>query len=218
MKTIALPVVVFLACVACAVAAEQTNELPGKELIWQLIPKSCDGPFGAQAEQNIKRAIAIGPAVLPVLAELLREQAGDESNAAPLMVSRIIVMAQQVKGDQEPIRVVLRDLLRHPDVYVRKYAVQGLAEMGTGADCAFLLPVLRDPSEVIRVNAALALGRIGDEDVAARIAEILAQRKTGMSPDEIRKDYSFAHGYQAISNIVSRKHGSGIDTGISESR
>ena len=197
--------VFILACLGrCAMAEQPTNGVPNKQQIWGLIPKSADAPLGAQEQKDIKRVIGYGPAVLPVLAELLNEQADEKTRFSRLMVSRIIAIAQQVEGDREPVLSVLRHLLTYQDEDVRRYAVTGVGAMGKVRDADVLLPLMKDPSEVIRVNTVHALGKIGDEDVATKMESILQERKSGLTNDQIRRDNSFVHGYQAISNIVAR--------------
>lgn len=208
MTTKPLLAVFILACLArCTIGEQSTNAVPNKQQIWGLIPKSADAPFGAQEQQDIKRVIAYGPAVLPTLGELLKEQADSKTPFSRLMISRIVAIAQQVEGDHEPILSVLRHLVTYQDEDVRRYAVGGLGEMGKVDDAAALLPLMKDPSEVVRVNTAHALSKIGDDEVARKIGNILQERRGGLTNGQVRRDNSFAHGYQAISNIVSRHAG-----------
>jgi len=76
------------------------------------------------------------------------------------VVRNIIYILRQI-GDGAVIEH-LREVITHPEIRVRKEAIQALGEVGAGDVALILKDYLSDPDESIRIAAAIALGQIGN--------------------------------------------------------
>lgn len=88
----------------------------------------------------------------------------------------------------------LRDMLEATDLPgERALALSGLAAVATAASQTTLVPLLADEDPLVRTNAARALGRLQDDDVAAAIR---ARLKTEKDP-RVREQLTISLGAQS---------------------
>jgi HEAT repeat protein len=87
-----------------------------------------------------------------------------------------------------------------------------LRRIGEPEDAEALLPLLKHPEWIVRINAATALGKIGDAETAEKIKQVLRQYAESLSAKQLREELqserkqdSFLHeGFQAVANIKYR--------------
>jgi HEAT repeat protein len=103
----------------------------------------------------------------------------------------IVEMAARVKpaGSEAALRDLL-DAAEHTGD--RALALAGLAEVASTTSQASILPHLADEDALVRANAARALGRLADDDVAAALRSRLRTEKD----ERVRRELTIALGAQ----------------------
>ncbi len=109
--------------------------------------------------------------------------------------------------------------LKSPYQVARRAAVYSAAN-GIGKDSIdAILGILNDEKMSNRVIAAQVLSKIGDESTAKKISAILDQRGKGLTPEQIQKDASFRHGYDAINTLTNKGNDAqSIDSSLTEKK
>src|SRR5262245_59803744 len=111
---------------------------------------------------------------------------GKEVQMKPLLLAVAFVLLpiytsaqdKEPPTDKEKLEALLKDL-KSKDVETRYEAIMALAEFGPDANAAVpeLVRALQEPSEDLRVAAALTLGKIGKGAVKS-VAELLTHKDT----------------------------------------
>ncbi len=199
MKTALLVSALALSALNCLnITSAGASEPPTKTDVIQLLyPISFDMP-SRQEVTNMQRLVALGPQILPILADLLPE-ANDS-----LYVSRILGIASRIEGDHAPILNALPHLLHNSDNGIQHAAIRGFARWGNHDDCRYLLPLTTSTNEFVRLHALRALGTLGDANTADVLRTYIQVREETIPPENIRNDSSLKFGRLAISNIQER--------------
>jgi HEAT repeat protein len=94
-------------------------------------------------------------------------------------------------------RAAWEEALAHPDDAVRLGSVRCLAWIAPAEGTALVAPLIHDPAEEVRAEAAAAIGRLGDEDAPMLLFELLGDESeliqesamealSRMSPERVR--------------------------------
>lgn len=198
------------------------------------IPESLEGKIdmlgGSVAENEFSRDyfIKLGPDVVPIVTQKLLQSLSE--GASPEAGQEKIIM-QMPLTDQKRVRhqigliamqsYALRSMalsrearkeaeeslyksLKSPYIETRKKALYSIGSNGDISAVGEVIPLLNDPDLSNRVIAAQMLVKIGDASTAAKIEAVLEQRRQGLTAEQIEKDWSFRHGYEAIKALKSK--------------
>ena len=117
------------------------------------------------------------------------------------LLSRIY-RSDNINNEQKKVLLVaLYSMLKSPYSLTRLHALGLAAFLGKKTAVEHIIPLLEDPDKYIRVDAADRLSEIGDTSTADRIESIIQKRATGLTPEQIDNDWSFRHGYKAITKL-----------------
>jgi len=147
--------------------------------------------------RNLQTLKSIGPGLLPVIADAM------DRSTNLVETSRLVALALEIPGDRSPIIPRLHRLLDGGEGS-KMLAILALRDIGSGSDCPRLLPLLNDPSEAVRMNAARILAKLGDENALLEMTRAVGQRKAGLKAEELRKDYSISEMEKAITALGKR--------------
>lgn len=179
----------------------------------------------------------LGPGIVPVISkkllQSLREQASPEASKettillmppsdqrrarqqAGLIELQGIALERMVMDPQvrEEARKAIFLALRSPYEYARRAAL-GVAGDWDGADVEDqMLLVLSDSAESNRVIAMRILSKIGNAETAAKIENVMTERRKGMTPQQIEEDWSFRDAEQAIKELKGKNPAHKVSTG-----
>lgn len=147
---------------------------------------------------NSDKIIALGHKVVPGLIEVLN------TSENGLEIDRALTIAVHVGLDKQKFVSPLLRLVKSPNMWIRIRALQTLGEFEAVNVSDEVLPLINDKGEFVRVTALETLGKIGDEQAAIRIEQVLNERKKGLTEQQVRNDWSFEAGYTAIEAIKKR--------------
>jgi hypothetical protein len=68
-----------------------------------------------------------------------------------------------------------------------------------------IIPILDDNDKFNRVAAADMLAMIGDSSTVEKVEKVLEARRQGLTEDQIERDWSFKHGYSAITALKTKE-------------
>ena len=114
---------------------------------------------------------------------------------------RDMSLPQATKND---LLASLRQALHSPYIYTRHDAMLMLGAYGSATDAEALLPLLDDPNDSNRYQAAESLAKIGNKEAIPKILGILEARKRRMSSEQVRKDGSFAKAYSTVRQLHAK--------------
>jgi hypothetical protein len=126
-----------------------------------------------------------------------------------IQLSRATGLLIDMGYDREKIRAALKIALARARSNPKGKSMltdvaQILGRIGKPEDAEALLPLLKYPDLYVRINAERALGKIAGVETAPKIEQILERRAKGLATEELRKDYSFREGYEAVAKIRYR--------------
>jgi len=182
------------------------GEVPSKNDIRGLVRYGFGGGPGlsAREKQNRERLRSYGPAVLPLLAELLEDRAEDVQPDA-MRIANLLSTAMFLGGKQDAVLdVCRRRLLVHPDLDVRKFTVHYVTSVATTNERSLLLSLLADDKMSVRIQALRALEELGDKRTLNGVESFLVDRETKLSKEDQRKDYSVREARKAIETIKAK--------------
>ena len=136
-------------------AARSLGRLGAVDAIGPILGATVTGKIPASVGQS--SLLAIGPAALPSLRDILRNQDPQVRSAALRLIGFVGGAA-----DAERIHLYLKDR----SASVRAAAADALRRLGDEGSTEPLLTALEDPDERVRAAAARALGAVGDDSVA----------------------------------------------------
>ena len=151
-------------------AAESLGKIGDRSTARALLPLLTDPTpsVRAAAAQALGRMADQGDeAVVTGLTRALHDTSDRVKLAAALAIADIEPPAGQLRP--------VADILRAPDVQVRRAAVRALLQGETGPFMGALLPLVDDPDAEVRQGAVAALSMSGDPRAAAAVAKRLAQ-------------------------------------------
>lgn len=183
--------------VACAQTQQgPTNASMSVAELMRLLPA---GPDMESPEdiRNLQTLKSVGPRLFPVIAEAM-----DQSTNV-VETSRLVALAMEIPGDHSPLIPHLHKLLDRGE-NAKTVAVLALRDIGSVSDCPKLLPLLQDPSEAVRINAARTLARLGDEKILEELTRVLDKRRAAVNAEELRKDYSIPEMEKTIT-VLQKK-------------
>jgi HEAT repeat protein len=151
-------------------AVESLGKIGDRKAIPAVLPVLTDAAPAVRAAAARALGRMAGPADEDVIAGLARALQDPSENVKQLAALAI--------NDLEPSSTQLTltaDLLRAPDVEVRRAAVRALVTLDTGHIAGRLLPLLDDPDAEVRQTAVAALGFSGNASAGAALAMRLAK-------------------------------------------
>jgi hypothetical protein len=182
------------------------GDVPSKNDIRGLVRYGFGGGPGLSPREkhNRERLRSYGPAVLPLLAELLEDRAGDVQPDAK-RIANLLSTAMFLGGKQDAVLdVCRRRLLVHPDLDVRKFTVHYVTSVATTNERSLLLSLLADAHQPVRIQALRALAELGDKRALNGVESFLVDRETKLSKEDQRKDYSVREARKAIEKIKAK--------------
>ncbi len=195
------------------------------------IPESLEGKIdmlgGSVAENDVSRDyfINLGPDVVPIVTKKLMQSLAE--GASPSAGQERIIM-QMPRDDQKRVRHQiglvamqshalgsmslspearkevedsLYQALKSPYIAARRYTLTSIGINGDLSAVENVIPLLYDADYSNRIIAAQTLAKIGDASTAEKIEKILEKRRQGLTAEQIEKDWSFRHGYEAIESL-----------------
>jgi HEAT repeat protein len=151
-------------------AAESLGKIGDPSTATALVPLLTDPTPSVRtaAAQALGRiADPTDEAVITALIRALQDSSNRVKQVAALAIAEIEPSARQLRA--------VADLLRAPDVQVRRAAVRALLVVDTGPFVEALLPMMDDPDAEGRQGAVAALSLSGDPRAAAALEKRLAQ-------------------------------------------
>lgn len=180
---------------------QTAKEMAEQDSVFKLIPRSID-IFAPQDIANFETLIAMGEKAYPALAQALLE------TREPRTAATIMTVFAESRGDKRlPIETVgkfvqkWRDAPDFPAVNMRSEAAIFLGKVGGKNEQEFLLELMDDPSERVRIVSADALAKIGDSTVLLRLSDWLERRKQQVG---LGRDLSIRYAEQSIAELRER--------------
>ncbi|MEW5924684.1 MAG: HEAT repeat domain-containing protein [Candidatus Zixiibacteriota bacterium] len=138
-----------------------------------------------QVRQHVLKILSeMGKASLKVFSEILnnneyfsREESRRELPDEKWYVVRNSIFVLGTLSDPEACRA-LRVRINDPDTRVRRAIVQSLEKIGGDQSCDLLLMLADDDDREIRESAIIALGLIGNSDIAPEMIELARHRRS----------------------------------------
>jgi HEAT repeat protein len=189
-------------------AAESLGKIGDRSAASALLPLLTDPTpsVRAAAAQALGRmADSRDDAVITALIQRLEDSSDRVKQVAALAIGEIEASASQLGP--------VADLLRAPDVEVRRAAVRALLLVETRPFTEALLPLLNDQDVEVRQGAVAALSLSGDQRAAAAVARRLAEDP---SP-AVRTEAAYHLGHLSGPAIRARLHavlGKESDAGV----
>lgn len=186
-------VTTFLGC-------QDPPPLPDEQIVKML---SVD-EFKEERVQIVKQ----GAAILPSLKAILQSPERYEQ----LVVVRVLVVLRELGDTAKPLRPLVRRQLLADSSSLRFRAIEALVSLGSSKDVPAIVAMLHDPYGPVRYQAVVALGKLGDDEVALLALEIWHKRVA--KADKTRKN-QWLYGMHkeiekakiAISQRINKKKG-----------
>jgi len=151
-----------------------------------------------------QRAINSGAALHPFLAEVLKRE------QSFLAEARILSIFIKSTGNKTVALEATRELLARnqgkgkDEARTRASVARTFGKIGAPNDRELLYPLLSDSNLPVRVNAAKALGCLGDESDIGKLSAIEARRREGRTPEEIKRDSTLKALEKSVDAIRKR--------------
>lgn len=149
-----------------------------------------------------KRVVSQGERLYPIVIRKLA------ASSDPIAVSRLLSIVVESEGDKSTVMPAIRTLARSKAAQESPgtlfHVARSLGEIGGRDDVPVLLELFQHDEERVRINAARALGKIAGPEAIERIREIIEERATNLTREDVRRDYSLLEGYLAIAHLEHR--------------
>ena len=180
----------------------QTND--HDELKWLIKNRLTSGR--KDLDEAIKKG---GKASLPIVRELLAEFLAKDDfrvRAALGAVQRVVALSPEDQEVRQQSFALFYEMLSSKNPEARLTAIQMIGKSGSSADASRLLPLLEDSTPDVRIFATSALVEITSPEMISQLQEIAARRKNGLTPEQIRGDFTIKYLEDAIQKIKEKQH------------
>jgi len=181
---------------------EDPSEPLEVDMVRRLLPVG-DDTVDLRDDERKRELVALGERAYPGLVAWLEE------TKDRMVVGRILAIFPKLGGDRTLAVAAVKKLLRGEagtrDRYVYIDGIECLAQIGEVRDCDAIVPLLRSEDQAVRINAARALGKLGDESTARRIEKELDLRRKLLGSEAYGKDLTVKEGLKAIKAIQERR-------------
>ncbi len=154
--------------------------------------------------QKLQQSLAEGSSPEGALAVAMLDMPHEDQKRANYQIGLVTLQGVAIREiplnptDKEKALNSLYSTLKSPYMISRKSALYAAANSGNISAVDEIIPLLNDKDLSNRVIAAQMLAKIGDASTADKVAQVLEKRRQGLTAEQVEKDWSFRHGYEAI--------------------
>lgn len=186
-----------LFCLYANVGQNERKDLSREEVL-ALLPLGLD-MLDFNEIAKYQALVSLGEQAHPILADYLDEITD------PILISRILAVFVEGSGDKSFARLTVKKLLsQHHGLQtkasndIKVAAITCIGRIANPDDTEAILPFLDDANESVRINTIRTISKIGLDADMAHIQKFYHTRRSKLTLDEIRRDFSLKEAEKVL--------------------